>query len=35
MDPNLALFLTIAGIIALLFLFLWLVPLGLWFNALA
>jgi len=34
MDPNVALFLTIAGIIALLFLFLWLVPLGLWFNAL-
>ena len=34
MDPTFALFLTIAGIIALLFLFLWLVPLGLWFNAL-
>jgi len=34
MDPNLALFLTIAGIIVLLILFLWLVPLGLWFNAL-
>jgi len=34
MDPNLALFFTIAGIIVLLFLFLWLVPLGLWFNAL-
>jgi uncharacterized protein YqfA (UPF0365 family) len=34
MDPNVALFLTIAGIIILLILFLWLVPLGLWFNAL-
>jgi uncharacterized protein YqfA (UPF0365 family) len=34
MDPNVALFLTIVGIIILLILFLWLVPLGLWFNAL-
>jgi uncharacterized protein YqfA (UPF0365 family) len=34
MDPNLALFFTIAGIVILLILFLWLVPLGLWFNAL-
>ncbi|MCL1850936.1 MAG: flotillin-like protein FloA [Bacteroidetes bacterium] len=34
MDPNVALFLTIAGIVLLLILFLWLVPLGLWFNAL-
>ena len=34
MDPNVALFLTILGIIVLLILFLWLVPLGLWFNAL-
>jgi len=34
MDPNVALFLTIAGIIVLFFVFLWLVPLGLWFNAL-
>jgi uncharacterized protein YqfA (UPF0365 family) len=34
MDPNVTLFLTIAGIIVLLILFLWLVPLGLWFNAL-
>jgi uncharacterized protein YqfA (UPF0365 family) len=33
-DPNVALFLTIAGIVILLILFLWLVPLGLWFNAL-
>jgi len=34
MDPNVALFLTIAGIVILFFIFLWLVPLGLWFNAL-
>jgi uncharacterized protein YqfA (UPF0365 family) len=34
MDPNVALFLTIVGIVILLILFLWLVPLGLWFNAL-
>ena len=34
MDPNVSLFLMIAGIIILLILFLWLVPLGLWFNAL-
>jgi len=34
MDPNVTLFLTIVGIIFLLILFLWLVPLGLWFNAL-
>ena len=34
MDPNLALFLIIAGSIILFILFLWLVPLGLWFNAL-
>ena len=34
MDPNVALFLTIVGIIIFLILFLWLVPLGLWFNAL-
>ncbi|MCL2290866.1 MAG: flotillin-like protein FloA [Bacteroidetes bacterium] len=34
MDPNVALFLIIAGSIVLLILFLWLVPLGLWFNAL-
>jgi uncharacterized protein YqfA (UPF0365 family) len=34
MDPNVALFLMIVGIIILLILFLWLVPLGLWFNAL-
>jgi len=33
-DPNVALFLIIAGTIVLLILFLWLVPLGLWFNAL-
>ena len=34
MDPNVALFLIIVGSIILLILFLWLVPLGLWFNAL-
>jgi len=33
-DPNVLLFLIIAGSIILLILFLWLVPLGLWFNAL-